>query len=85
MVVYVAVVATIVVSDLVMTFSKYLQRNAPYYYEYCCKTNKGAGPTMARNQFSDEYPNPPRINRRASRRVLLDRLDRLLQTEQKSK
>jgi hypothetical protein len=36
---------------------------------------------MARNQFSDEYPNPPRINRRGPRRVLLDRLERLLQTE----
>ncbi len=42
---------------------------------------KGAGPKMARNQFSDEYTNPPRINRRNPRHVLLDRLYRLLQTE----
>jgi hypothetical protein len=42
---------------------------------------KGAGPTTARDQFSGEYLNPPRIKRRGLRRVLLDRLDCLLQTE----
>jgi hypothetical protein len=36
---------------------------------------------MARDHFG-EYPKPPRINRRQGpRRVLLDRLDCLLQTE----
>jgi hypothetical protein len=43
---------------------------------------KGDGPLMARKQFSAAYPDPPRINpRRGFRRVLLDRLNRLLQTE----
>jgi hypothetical protein len=40
------------------------------------------GPKRARDQFSGEYLDPPRISRRCLRRVdLLDRLDRLLQPE----
>jgi hypothetical protein len=43
---------------------------------------KDDGPLTARKQFSVDYPDPPRITpRRGFRRVLLDRLNRLLQTE----
>jgi hypothetical protein len=54
---------------------------------YTCKKRvirigEGEGPMNARNQFSDEYLDPPRISHRCPRRLLLlDRLDRLLQPE----
>jgi hypothetical protein len=46
------------------------------------RIGEGEGPMHARNQFFDEYLDPPRIRHRCPRRLLLlDRLDRLLRPE----
>jgi hypothetical protein len=46
------------------------------------RIGKGGGPRTAKNQFSGDYRDTPRISRRQGFcRVLVDRLNRLLQTE----